>query len=85
MTAGARPGFLKLYNDFRDRLQFVFVYVREAHPGENYPHHTSYDQKMRQARDWVELDKITVDRCCRRPGRIDAHGLRATAELRVPD
>lgn len=58
MTAGARPGFLKLYNDFHDRLKFVFVYVREAHPGENYPHHTGNEQKMRQARDWVELDKI---------------------------
>lgn len=58
MTAGARPGFLNLYRDFRDRLQFLFIYVREAHPGENYPHHTSMEQKMRQARDWVEQDEI---------------------------
>jgi hypothetical protein len=39
-------------------VQFVSVYVREAHPGEKYPHHTSDEQKMRHARDWVEQDEI---------------------------
>jgi hypothetical protein len=34
------------------------VYVREAHPGENYPHHTSEEQKMWHARDWVRLDQM---------------------------
>ncbi|MCA1577099.1 MAG: DUF1440 domain-containing protein [Acidobacteria bacterium] len=58
MTAGARPGFLNLYRGFSDRVQFVSIYVREAHPGENYPHHTSEEQKMRHARDWVEQDEI---------------------------
>ena len=58
MTAGARPGLLHLYEDFRDRIAFVTVYVREAHPGESYPHHTSAAQKMRHARDWAEQDEI---------------------------
>lgn len=58
MTAGARPGLKNLYADFRDRIEFVSVYVREAHPGENYPHHTGQEQKMRYARDWVEQDKV---------------------------
>lgn len=58
MTAGARPGLINLYNDFGDRVEFVSVYVREAHPGENYPHHTSDEQKMRHARDWAEQDKM---------------------------
>src|SRR6266540_4918757 len=30
--------------------RFVFVYTREAHPGEHYPHHTSVDQKLAHAR-----------------------------------
>jgi hypothetical protein len=30
--------------------RFVFVYTREAHPGEHYPHHTSFDQKLAHAR-----------------------------------
>jgi hypothetical protein len=58
MTAGGRPGFLNLFSHFGERVQFVFVYVREAHPGENYPHHTGDEQKMQQAREWVELDRI---------------------------
>ena len=58
MTAGARPGLMKLYRDFGDRVSFVSVYVREAHPGEKYPHHTSDGQKMQHARDWAGQDKI---------------------------
>lgn len=34
-------------------VRFVFVYTREAHPGENYPHHTSFDQKLAHARAMV--------------------------------
>src|SRR5262249_30161868 len=58
MMLGARPGFVNLYRDFGDRVQFVNVYVREAHPGENYPRHTSEEQKIRHARDWVEQDRM---------------------------
>lgn len=28
----------------------IFLYTNEAHPGEHYPHHTSFEQKLRQAR-----------------------------------
>jgi hypothetical protein len=49
---------MNLYRDFGPRVQFVSVYVREAHPGERYPHHRSEAQKMRHAQDWVEKDKI---------------------------
>jgi hypothetical protein len=58
MTAGSRGGLMKLFRDFGTRVQFLTVYVREAHPGENYPHHTSLEQKMRHAQDWVTQDKI---------------------------
>src|SRR6266536_3275293 len=36
-------------------VQFIFVYAREAHPGENYPHHASFEQKLRHAADFREL------------------------------
>jgi hypothetical protein len=58
VAAGARPVLKNLYDEFGDRIQFVSVYVREAHPGENYPHHTSYKQKMHHARDWVSQEGI---------------------------
>ena len=38
----------------------IFLYTHEAHPGENYPHLTSMEQKMRHAHDL--RDKIGVDR-----------------------
>jgi len=58
MTLGARPGLDHLFRDFNDRVQFVSVYTREAHPGENYPHHTSDEQKLRHARDWAKQDQV---------------------------
>jgi hypothetical protein len=39
-------------------VSFVFVYTREAHPGERYGHVTSIEQKLRHARDMVERDGI---------------------------
>jgi hypothetical protein len=44
-------GINELYNQFRgDEIEFVFVYVREAHPGERIPPHRSLNQKVRAAR-----------------------------------
>src|ERR1700726_2046565 len=44
---------------------FVFVYVREAHPGEHYGAHTSMKQKLAQAqafRDLFDIERpILVD------------------------
>ena len=45
----------------------VFVYTHEAHPGENYPHLTSMEQKFRHARDLRDVLSI------RRPILVDAH------------
>ncbi len=39
-------------------VRFVFVYTREAHPGEKFPHHTSIEQKLRHARAMVERDGL---------------------------
>jgi len=39
-------------------VSFVFVYTREAHPGERYPHLTSIEQKLQHARDMVERDSF---------------------------
>jgi hypothetical protein len=40
-------------------VSFVFVYTREAHPGERYPHLTSVAQKLQHARDMVARDRLT--------------------------
>lgn len=38
----------------------IFVYTHEAHPGENYPHITSMEEKFAHARDL--RDKLNVTR-----------------------
>jgi hypothetical protein len=39
-------------------VRSVFVYTREAHPGENYRHHTSMEDKRRNARAFREHSKV---------------------------
>jgi hypothetical protein len=55
-----------MLDDYADRnLQGVFVYVREAHPGERYPHHQTLEQKLEQA--WALREHAGV----RRPILVD--------------
>ncbi len=51
MTAGSIGGMNDLYRKFtRADVQFLFVYVREAHPGERIPAHRSMEEKTRAAK-----------------------------------
>lgn len=39
-----------LWEEFRDQgFEFLFVYTKEAHPGERWPAHRSFQQKLDQA------------------------------------
>src|SRR5579862_2046994 len=47
----ACPSMDALAADFADRgFASLFVYTREAHPGEHLPHHTTFEQKLTHAR-----------------------------------
>jgi peroxiredoxin len=51
MTAASLVGINELYDRFRgDDIEFLFVYVREAHPGEIIPAHHSAREKTEAAR-----------------------------------
>jgi hypothetical protein len=51
---------------YRDRaVRSVFVYTREAHPGENVPHHRTMDDKRHHARAFREQCQV------RRPILLD--------------
>ena len=53
------PPLTQLYRKYQSHnFQFLIVYVREAHPGENYPHHTRFEQKIAHAKKLRELEKI---------------------------
>jgi alkyl hydroperoxide reductase subunit AhpC len=51
MTASTIGGINELYDRYRgDEIEFLFVYVREAHPGEIIPAHGSMREKIEAAR-----------------------------------
>ncbi len=50
------PGLRRLHAEFGDRVDFVTLYVREAHPGERYPQPGTDAQKLAHARAYQELE-----------------------------
>jgi thiol-disulfide isomerase/thioredoxin len=50
MTASSAPSIQKLYKEFGERVDFIMLYVREAHPGENYAQAESIEDKLESAR-----------------------------------
>lgn len=61
LTAASIGGLNDLYADYsKDGIEFLFVYVREAHPGEDLPaHHTSAD-KVRAAELFRAAEKVEM-------------------------
>jgi alkyl hydroperoxide reductase subunit AhpC len=59
VTATNLPDLNRMWEYFSWRgVQFLFVYVKEPHPGDAYPHHTSLEQKTRVARELQQLEEI---------------------------
>jgi hypothetical protein len=58
---GEVPPLTELYENYRFKgFEFFIIYVREAHPGENFPHHTLFDQKVCHASRHRELDGAKI-------------------------
>ena len=56
-----------LADRYRDRaVRSVFIYTREAHPGENFPPHRTMDEKRHHARVFLERSRV------RRPILLDS-------------
>ena len=47
-----------LAREFAGKADFYILYVREAHPGGNYPAPTSFEEKLQHARDLKRLENI---------------------------
>lgn len=59
-TAGSLPVLNELYEK-RDRdVEFLFVYVREAHPGERLPAHESHKAKVEAAELLRESEELEI-------------------------
>ena len=58
LTEGSLPALREVYRDFSDRTDWFFLYVREAHPGEHLPFHSSDEQKRANARFFYQAEKL---------------------------
>jgi peroxiredoxin len=60
MTAASAGALQALYKKFAGQdVEFLFVYVREAHPGERLPAHRSLAEKVKAAELFREQEEIT--------------------------
>jgi hypothetical protein len=58
MTASAGPALREMHAEFGDRIQFLTLYVREAHPGDRYPQPSDLATKTEHARAYADRDGI---------------------------
>lgn len=58
MTASADPTLHELYEEFGREIDFLTVYVREAHPGDRYPQPHDLARKIEHARAYRDRDSI---------------------------
>jgi alkyl hydroperoxide reductase subunit AhpC len=59
MCAFEVPAFNQLQREFQDQnVSFFLLYTRESHPAENYPPHSSWEQKLAHARDLQRLETV---------------------------
>jgi len=58
MTASASPVLKRLHAEFGDRIAFATLYVREAHPGDNFPQPRTFGQKLGHALAYRDRDAI---------------------------
>jgi len=59
MTAGSARGLNELFHRYRDEdVEFLLVYVREAHPGDEIPAHDSMAEKVRAAEILREQENV---------------------------
>jgi thiol-disulfide isomerase/thioredoxin len=50
MTASAMPSLQALYDEFNGQIDFIMLYVREAHPGEYFTQSETIEDKLENAR-----------------------------------
>lgn len=56
MAATMGPGLRRLHAEFGDQVDFIMLYVREAHPGEHFPQPETLEQKIEHACAYQELE-----------------------------
>ena len=61
MCAFEIPAMNQLQDEFAtEGVSFYLLYSRESHPAENYPAHSSWEQKVSHARDLQQLEDVRI-------------------------
>ncbi len=58
MTISSLPALKRLHSEFGREVEFVTLYVREAHPGEKIPQPQAFQEKLDNARSLKKLEGI---------------------------
>jgi hypothetical protein len=58
MTASAAPSMQELYDEFGEHIDFIMLYVREAHPGEHFAQAETLEEKLEHAHFLKKLYNI---------------------------
>jgi peroxiredoxin len=58
MTASSSGPLKRIHQQFLNQVEFLTLYVREAHPGDYYNQATTIDEKSKYAQDLKERDQI---------------------------
>ena len=58
MTASAMPSLQALYAEFSGQIDFIMLYVREAHPGEHFTQSEIIEDKLENARSLKQFYNI---------------------------
>jgi hypothetical protein len=59
VTRGAVEPMKRLHHQYGDRVTFVDIVVRQAHPGKHHDAYVSFSDKMADARDYQREEAIT--------------------------
>lgn len=58
LTRASAPILKRLYDELGEEIEFLTVYVREAHPGQRYPQPLHSDRKLEHARALQARDEL---------------------------
>ena len=50
----------KMFEDHRDQVEFFIVYIREAHPNQQYPQPTTYNQRTGHAKTFCGTLEVSI-------------------------
>ena len=58
MTVGSVEPLKQLYSWYSDQVEFLELWTRQAHPGEQRHHYSNYEEKLADAREYNDMERL---------------------------